>query len=77
MYQDKFVNRHNGPSPDETKVMLKALNVNSMDELIDQTVPSAIRLNRTLNIAPALSEFEYHRHLKILVWAILVPLFLR
>jgi glycine dehydrogenase len=64
MYQDKFVNRHNGPSPDETKAMLKAINVNSMDELIDQTVPSAIRLNRTLNVAPALSEFEYHRHLK-------------
>jgi glycine dehydrogenase len=64
MYQDKFVNRHNGPSPAETKDMLKAINAPSIDALIDQTVPSAIRLNRALNVAPALSEFEYHRHLK-------------
>ncbi len=64
MYKDQFVNRHNGPSPAETKDMLKAINATSIDALIDQTVPSAIRLNRALNVAPALSEFEYHRHLK-------------
>jgi glycine dehydrogenase len=64
MYQDKFVSRHNGPSPIETKEMLAAINAKSIDDLIEQTVPSAIRLNRALNVAPALSEFEYHRHLK-------------
>ncbi len=64
MYQDKFVNRHNGPSPIETKEMLQAINANSIEALIEQTVPSAIRLNRALNVAPALTEYEYHRHLK-------------
>jgi glycine dehydrogenase len=64
MYQDQFVNRHNGPSPEETKEMLKTIQANSIEALIEQTVPEAIRLNRPLNVAPALSEFEYHRHLK-------------
>ena len=39
-----FANRrHIGPSPAEMAEMLKAVGVSSLDELIDQTVPAAIR----------------------------------
>ncbi|MFT5001588.1 MAG: glycine dehydrogenase, partial [Planctomycetota bacterium] len=39
-----FANRrHIGPSPKEMDDMLKVLNVASLDELIDQTVPQSIR----------------------------------
>ena len=44
--------------------MLKALNVNSLDELIAQTVPDSIRLEKPLQLPEALSEFEYLRTLK-------------
>jgi glycine dehydrogenase len=66
MHTDQFVNRHNGPRQHEIDSMLKTINVSSVDELINQTVPPAIRLKRPLNIAPALSEYQYHKHLKTL-----------
>ncbi|NLS13290.1 aminomethyl-transferring glycine dehydrogenase [Vibrio sp. SM6] len=52
----EFIARHNGPSPAEQAIMLSALNAPSLDALIDQTVPSAIRLETPLNLAPAQSE---------------------
>ena len=36
----------------------------SLEELIDQTVPSAIRMNHELNIPAAMSEHEYLQHIK-------------
>ena len=42
--RDEFVARHIGPNPDEMRAMLDALDVFSLDALIDETVPSAIRL---------------------------------
>ena len=36
-HPDQFVRRHIGPSMAETKAMLEALHVNSLDELINQT----------------------------------------
>ncbi len=64
MHTDQFVNRHNGPRQHEINAMLKAINAASLDELINQTVPSAIRLKKPLNIASAMSEYQYHNHLK-------------
>lgn len=45
---DAFIKRHNGPSPDDVATMLKALNMQRMEDLIEQTVPSDIRLGREL-----------------------------
>ncbi len=47
-HPDKFVNRHIGPTEDELNQMAKACGANSMDDLIDQTVPSNIRLKEIL-----------------------------
>ena len=44
--KDDFKDRHNGPTPEEVDVMLKRIGVNSMEELIEQTVPAAIRFKR-------------------------------
>ncbi len=66
MHKDQFVNRHNGPRQHEIDAMLKTINATSVDELIDQTVPAGIRLKKPLNIAPAMSEYQYHKHLKSL-----------
>ena len=44
--------------------MLETVGAASLDALIDEIVPSDIRLRRTLDLPAALSEFEYHRHLR-------------
>ncbi len=55
---DDFANRrHIGPSPQEIEHMLATIGVESLDELIDQTVPASIRLERPLDWAP-LTEGE-------------------
>ncbi len=63
-HPDRFERRHIGPDPRDVQEMLRALNVSSLDELIDQTIPDNIRLRRPLNLPPALSEYEYLAELK-------------
>ncbi len=66
MSTDKFVNRHNGPRKSEISAMLTKIGTSSIDELINQTVPSNIRLKQPLATGPALTEFQYHKHLRAL-----------
>src|SRR5664279_4673309 len=61
MATDKFVNRHIGPREKEIREMLDVIGVNSLDELIDQTIPANIRLEKPLNLANGLTEREYYR----------------
>ncbi len=63
-HPDHFVSRHIGPSAGDTQAMLKVLNVQSLDELIDQTVPDNIHLKKPLDLPDALSEFEYLQAVK-------------
>ncbi len=58
---DKFGWRHIGPGSHEIESMLKTIGVDSMDELIDQTVPASIRLDQPLDLGPGLSERQYFR----------------
>jgi glycine dehydrogenase len=51
-----FLRRHLGPDAVEQQAMLQSLGVASRTELIEQTVPPAIRLNRALDLPAALSE---------------------
>jgi glycine dehydrogenase len=55
-HPDAFVNRHIGPAPADVDQMLAALGVESLDELVAQTVPESIRLGRALELPPAASE---------------------
>ena len=64
MVQNIFDTRHIGPNKEETRIMLDAIGVSSMDELINQTIPKKIRLNRDLNIPDGISEYEFLKHMK-------------
>ncbi len=64
MATDNFVNRHNGPREHEVKAMLKKINADSLEALISQTVPDSIRLKQPLAVGKALTEFQYHKHLR-------------
>ncbi len=60
----EFQRRHIGPNENETKEMLKTIGVSSLDELINRTVPSGIRMQQELDLPVALSESEYLEHIK-------------
>lgn len=64
MSKDIFSKRHIGPSLEEKNEMLKAIGYNSIEDLIDMTIPENIRLKKELNLAPALTEYEYLAHIK-------------
>ncbi|MCF6435437.1 aminomethyl-transferring glycine dehydrogenase [Pseudoalteromonas sp. MMG022] len=59
-----FIRRHIGPSPAQVTDMLNALGVSSVEELIGQTVPAAIRLEQGLNIGESRTEVETLSYLK-------------
>ncbi|MDO8992196.1 MAG: aminomethyl-transferring glycine dehydrogenase, partial [Daejeonella sp.] len=63
-YQEKFEQRHIAPNEQDTAKMLDTIGVNSIDELISQTVPPNIRLKNNLNLPAAKSEADYLNNLK-------------
>ncbi len=63
MRTDTFASRHIGVNDEEIEVMLKKIGVNSLDELIDHTMPENIRLPHPLNLPPAMSEYEFSKHI--------------
>lgn len=65
LYQEAFENRHIAPNAEDTKKMLETIGVNSIDQLIEETVPAKIRLKDPLNLPTAQSEFDYLNSLKI------------
>jgi glycine dehydrogenase len=60
---DWFARRHIGPSPDDRDRMLAAVRAASLDALVDEAIPSSIRLKGPLNLPPAESEYAYLRRL--------------
>ncbi|KGL64235.1 aminomethyl-transferring glycine dehydrogenase [Polaribacter sp. Hel1_85] len=64
MNTNLFQNRHIGPNKKEQEKMLSTIKVDSLDQLIYETVPDDIRLETALDLAPAMSEYEYLAHIK-------------
>ena len=63
MNTTKFVNRHVGITAEDLPDMLKAVGVNTLDELIDQTIPANIRLKQPLNLPEPMTEREFAEHI--------------
>ena len=64
MNTTQFVNRHISMNEADTQAMLEKVGASSMEELIGQTIPNAIRLKQELNISEPLSEQEMLAHSK-------------
>jgi len=64
MITDNFHFRHNGPREQEVPQMLKTIGVTSIEELIDKTIPSGIRLPEPLKLPKGKSEAEVYDLLK-------------
>ena len=59
-----FIQRHNGPDVAQQQKMLKALGLNSIEQMIDNTIPDNIRLPRAIALAEPTSEVEMLAALK-------------
>ena len=60
----EFATRHIGPDENETAEMLSVIGVDTIDELIDKTIPKGIRLQNKMGIGEPMSEYEYLKELK-------------
>ena len=59
-----FSNRHIGINSSDKKQMLDCLKVDSIEQLISETIPSNIRLKNEMDLDPALSEYDYLNHIE-------------
>ncbi|MDB4170948.1 aminomethyl-transferring glycine dehydrogenase [Polaribacter sp.] len=64
MNTNSFQRRHIGPNTKEQDEMLATIKAANLEQLISETVPDNIRLKNELDLAPALSEYEYLAHIK-------------
>ena len=64
MFREKFAHRHIGPNPTELNIILKTIGVESVEELLNQTIPDNIRLKKDLNIPEGISEMEFLKEIK-------------
>ena len=66
MNTDSFALRHIGPRRSDLPEMLKTVGVETMEQLIFETIPDNIRLDNPLSLDPAISEHEFAAHITAL-----------
>ena len=62
--KENFEERHHGKTENELSRMLSVVGVKSLDELIQQTVPSHIFLKKELQLPDSMSEIDFLNHIK-------------
>lgn len=63
---DSFIGRHIGPSEKDKSEMLQKIGYNSVDDLINDTIPADIRFNEQLSLSQPLSESQLLNRLETL-----------
>ena len=66
MKRNSFAYRHIGPKAVDVDQMLTTIGIDSIDTLIDQTVPTTIRSTEEMDLAPAMTEAEFAAHITAL-----------
>jgi len=66
MNTNSFQRRHIGSNDAEIKKMLDKIGVDSVDQLINETIPQDIRLKNDLDLRNPMSEYEYLSHIAAL-----------
>ncbi len=61
-----FVERHIGPRSEEIEQMLEVLGLASLDALVEQTIPAAIRMRGEISIGKGVSEDEALEQLRVI-----------
>ena len=66
MKTDSFALRHLGPRENDLPKMLETIGVETLDQLIYETIPSDIRLKKPLELEHIMTEYEYANHIRVL-----------
>jgi glycine dehydrogenase len=66
MKTDAFALRHLGPRESDLPHMLKTVGVETLDQLIFETIPEDIRLKKPLELEHIMTEYEYANHIRVL-----------
>lgn len=66
MKTDAFALRHLGPREHDLPKMLDTIGVETLDQLIFETIPSDIRLKKPLELEHIMTEYEYANHIRVL-----------
>lgn len=61
---DFFQRRHLGPGEDDVQAMLETCKASTLEQLVEETIPTPIRLRKELDISDALGESELLEHLR-------------
>ena len=64
MKTSSFAERHIGTNEEATAQMLQIIGVDSLDQLIDETIPDDIRLKESLKLPEAMTEHRFMKHIK-------------
>ena len=64
MFKENFTRRHIGPNSSDLNKILSTIGVNSVEQLLKQTIPEKIRLKKELNIPEGISEMEFLKEIK-------------
>ena len=64
MSTSEFASRHIGPDEKDRTLMLEEIGVRSMDQLIDETIPASIQLNKNLILPGPYTEYNYLKELR-------------
>jgi glycine dehydrogenase len=62
--REAFVDRHNGPTKGQILDMIQTVGVDSIEQLINETVPENIRLRTALKLPSPATEYDYLIELK-------------
>ncbi|WP_367773515.1 aminomethyl-transferring glycine dehydrogenase [Flavobacterium sp. WC2421] len=66
MKTDSFALRHLGPRENDLPKMLETIGVETLDQLIFETIPTDIRLKKPLELEHIMTEYEYANHIRLL-----------
>jgi glycine dehydrogenase len=66
MKTDSFALRHLGPRDHDLPRMLKTIGVETLDQLISETIPADIRLKKPLVLEHIMTEYEFANHIRLL-----------
>ncbi|HEX8270702.1 MAG TPA: aminomethyl-transferring glycine dehydrogenase [Flavobacterium sp.] len=64
MKTDAFALRHIGPRENDVQKMLDTIGVESIEQLVYETLPDEIRLKAPLDLEPAMTEYEFLNHIQ-------------
>src|SRR5690606_13637916 len=62
--KEKFESRHIGPDQSEIREMLDAVKAESLDKLVEETIPAGIRLTKKMELDEPVSEYRFIENLK-------------